>query len=86
MALNHVESIEFKFDNESKGVHFTVAFNSLSSGDAYMRRLPGSSLEQIMACRLLGAKSLPTPVLTYCLGNHTEHILTEFCLKFKRFH
>ena len=33
-------------------------FNSLRPGDAYMRRLTGSSLVQIMACRLFGAKPL----------------------------
>ena len=41
-------------------------FNSSPSSAAYMRRKNGSSLLQVMACRLLGAKPLPEPVLTYC--------------------
>ena len=35
-------------------------------GAAYMRQWTSSSLVQIMACRLLGAKPLPEPMLSYC--------------------
>ena len=38
-------------------------FNSLRSGYIYMR---GSSLVQVMARRLFGAKPLPEPILTIC--------------------
>ena len=41
-------------------------FNSLRPSDAYMRRWTGSSLVQIMACRLFGAKPLSEPMLEYC--------------------
>ena len=36
---------------------------------AYMRRWAGSSLVQIMACRLFGAKPLSEPMLEYCQLN-----------------
>ena len=41
-------------------------FNSLRPSDAHMRRWTGSSLVQIMACRLFGAKPLFAPMLEYC--------------------
>ena len=31
-----------------------------------MRQWIGSALDQVMACRLFGAKTLPEPVLAYC--------------------
>ena len=40
-------------------------FNSLRSTDAYMRQQTRPSLVQIMACRLVGAKPLPKPMLAY---------------------
>ena len=40
--------------------------NSLRPSDAYMGRWTGSSLVQIMACRLFGAKPLSEPMLEYC--------------------
>ena len=39
--------------------------NSLRFRDAFIRHLIGSSLVQVMARRLLGAKPLPEPVVTY---------------------
>ena len=39
--------------------------NSLRPSDAYMRCWTGSSLVQIMACRLFGAKPLSEPMLEY---------------------
>ena len=33
---------------------------------AYMRQGTGLALFQIMACRLIGAKPLPEPLLIYC--------------------
>ena len=41
-------------------------FNTLRPSDAYMRRWTGSSLVQIMACRLFGTKPLSEPMLEYC--------------------
>ena len=52
------------------GVWWTIvtfgSVNSLRPSDAYMRRWTGSSLLQIMACRLFGAKPLSEPMLEYC--------------------
>ena len=41
-------------------------FNSSPPSAAYMRQWTGSSLIQVMACRLFGAKSLPEAMLVYC--------------------
>ena len=41
-----------------------VDFNSLRSGDTYIRQRSGSSLVQVIAWRLLGAKLLPEPMMT----------------------
>ena len=45
-----------------------------------------SSLDQILACRLFGAKPLPEPMLKYCQLNHQERISMTFYLKFQSFH
>ena len=42
-----------------------VDFNSLRSGDTYIRQRSGSSLVQVIAWRLFGAKLLPEPMMTY---------------------
>ena len=44
----------------------SIQFNSSPPSAAYMRQWIGSTLVQIMACRLFGAKSLSKPVLGYC--------------------
>ena len=41
-------------------------FNTLKPSDAYIRHFTVSSLVQMMACRLLGAKSFPESKITYC--------------------
>ena len=41
------------------------SFNSSRPSDAYMCRWTGSSLVQIMACHLFGAKPLSEPMLEY---------------------
>ena len=43
----------------------STPFNSLWPGDTYTRHLTGSSLVQVMACRLFGAKPLPDPMSDY---------------------
>ena len=43
--------------------------NLLMPSDAYMRRQPETSLVQIMACRMFGAKPLSEPKLEYCQLN-----------------
>ena len=47
-------------------------------GDAYMRNWTGSTLVQVMACRLLGAKPLPEPVVTYCQLDPQEQTSVNF--------
>ena len=41
-------------------------FNSSPPSAIYMRRWTGSTLVQIMACRLVGAEPLSEPMLEYC--------------------
>ena len=41
---------------------------------AYMRQWTGSALAEVMACRLVGTKSLPKPMLAYCqLDSWEQH-------------
>ena len=42
-----------------------------------MRHWTGSSVVQIMACRLCGAKPLPAPMLTHCQLDHWKQNVTE---------
>ena len=51
-----------------------------------MRLWSGSTLVQIMACRLDGTKPLSEPMLTYYQLDPEEHISMKFYLKFKYFH
>ena len=53
---------------------------------AYMRQWNGSSLVQVMACRLFGAKPLPEPMLPYCLLNSWEQTPVKFKSEFYNFH
>ena len=43
------------------------------------------TLLRIMACRLVGAKPLSEPMLSYCQSDHKEHISMTFSLKFESF-
>ena len=43
-----------------------------------MRELTGSSLLQVMACRLFGAKPLPSAMLPYRQLDSWEHISVKF--------
>ena len=52
-------------------------------GDAYMRQWTWSSLVQIMACRLFGAKPLSEPKLTYCQLDPLEQTSIIFESKHK---
>ena len=51
-----------------------------------MRQYNITSLVQIMACRLFGAKPLSEPMLPYCQLDPKEHISVKFCLKLRSFH
>ena len=65
-------------DNISK--HFSIfqCFDSSPPSAAYMRQGTGSSLVQIMACRLFGAKPLSKPMLGYCQADRQEEISVKF--------
>ena len=52
--------------------------NSSPTTAAYKRRWNGSSLVQVMACRLFGAKPLPKPMLDYCRLDTWEQISVKF--------
>ena len=47
-----------------------VSINSSHPSAAYMRPRVGSTLFQLMACRLSGAKPLSKPMLGYCKLAH----------------
>ena len=52
---------------------------SLSSPSAaYMRQWTGSSLVQVMACRLFGAKPLPEPMASHCQLGSWEQFQWNF--------
>ena len=46
----------------------------------------GSTLVQIMACRLFGAKPVPEPMPTYCQLDPQEQTSVKFESKYKTFH
>ena len=51
-----------------------------------MRQWTGSSLFQVMACRLFGAKPLPEPMLIYCQLDSREQVSVKFESEFYHFH
>ena len=53
---------------------------------AYMRQWTGSSLIQVMACRLFARKPLPEPMLIYCQLVSWEQVSMKFESKFYHFH
>ena len=53
---------------------------------AYMRQWIGSTLVQIMACRLFGAKSLSEPVLGYCRLDPKEQTSVKLQSKYGAFY
>ena len=60
--------------------------NSYPLSAAYMRQWTGSSLVQIMACRLFGAKPLSKPMLGYCQLDSWEQVSVKFESEFYYFH
>ena len=59
---------------------------SLGPRDAYICRCTRSSLVHIMACRLLGARSLSEPMLTYSQLGNKEQNSVKYQSKFEHFH
>ena len=54
----------------------------LPQGRIYMQQWTVSTLVQVLSCRLLGAKPLPEPMLTYCQLDPWEQTSVKFNLKF----
>ena len=53
---------------------------------AYMHQWTGSSLVQVMACRLFGAKPLPEPIPAYCQLDSWKQISVKFESELYHFH
>ena len=60
--------------------------NSSPPSAAYMRHWIRSTLVQIMACCLFGAKPLFKPMLRYCQLDPYEQTSVKFLSKYKTFH
>ena len=60
--------------------------NSTPTSAAFMRQWTGSSLVQVMACRLFGAKPLPEPVWIYCQLDSWEQVSVKFESEFDNFY
>ena len=71
---------------ESQMAQVIAMFNSSPPSAAFMRQWTWSSLVQVMACRLFGAKPLPEPMLAYCQLDYWEHISMKFEFEFYHFH
>ena len=55
--------------NVDMTVYLSDCMNSSHRSTAYIGQQTGSALVQVMACRMIGVKPLPEPMLTYCLLN-----------------
>ena len=62
------------------------SLNSSPPIAAYMYQWTGSSLVEIMACRLYGAKPLSEPMQQNCRVDPSKQILVKFESKYKTFH
>ena len=68
--LKFKQSAMTKSESRLRHIHvYNKSINSSPPSAAYMHQWIGSSLVQIMACRLLGPKSLSKPMLSYCQLN-----------------
>ena len=64
-----------------------IRVNSFPPSAAYMHQWTDSSLAQVMACRLIGAKPLPEPMLAYCQLDTWEQIgIRMLPFSFKKIH
>ena len=68
-------------------VKLCASLNSLTPPSAaYMRQCTGSSLVDVTACRLFGAKPLPQTMLAYCQLGSREYISVKFEFECYHFH
>ena len=63
-----------------------LRFNSSPPGVAYMRQWTLSTLVQVMARHLFGAKPLPEPMLPYCQLDPWEQTSVKFESRYNTFH
>ena len=85
LVQNLLQNLSFK------KMHLKVSsakwqLTSSPPSDVDMRQWIGSSLVQVMACRLFDAKSLPEPMLPYCQLDSSEQISVKFEWEFYHFH
>ena len=64
---------------------YSQHFKSSPPSGTYMCRRTGSTLVQVMAGHLFGAKPLPEPMLTYCQMDPKEQTSEKFESKYKTF-
>ena len=69
---------KWNYDFRSDILNMLASVNSSPPSAAYMRQGTGSSLVQVMSCRLFDAKPLPEPVLAFCQLDFWEHISMKF--------
>ena len=75
------------FGMEFPGVPFNKWFNSLRPSGTYMHQWKGTSLVQLMACRLSGVKPLSEPMLVYFqLEPYIEILIEIQTFLFKKMH
>ena len=55
--------------------------NSFPTSAAYIRQWTGSSLDQVLACRLFGTKPLPEPIQTFCRLDSCKQISVKYKLE-----
>ena len=67
-------------------IKFLININSSPPSATYMRQWTGSSLVQVIACRLFGTKPLPEPMRNDCQLDSWEQISVKFESDFYRFH
>ena len=60
--------------------------NSSPLSTAYMRQWTGSTLLQVMACRLFGSQPLPEPMMTVCQLDPQEQTSVKLESKYKTLH
>ena len=82
VILCHVKEVNVKGTDKHLTWHLSI--NSSPSA-AYMLRWTRSALVQIMACRLIGAKPLPEPTLTYCQLDPKEQTSVKFESRYGNF-
>ena len=70
--------VNYVINSAVQPIVYSIQFNSSPPSAAYLREWNGSSMAQVMACRLFGAKPLSEPTLTHCLLYSWEYISVKF--------